>query len=105
MLRAFTEEVKKVTLRPPQIHYLSNVTGRRITAAEATDPLYWTRHLRETVRFAEGLAELRKDPAQILLEVGPGQTLSTLTRQQEGKTRRAAWCSLHCGTRVSSSRT
>lgn len=83
VLRAFTEEVKKVTLRPPQIHYLSNVTGRRITAAEATDPLYWTRHLRETVRFAEGLAELRKDPAQILLEVGPGQTLSTLARQQE----------------------
>ncbi|HEX7955463.1 MAG TPA: type I polyketide synthase, partial [Pyrinomonadaceae bacterium] len=84
VLGAFAEEVKKVTLRPPQIPYVSNVTGRWVTAAEATDPLYWTRHLRETVRFAEGLAELRKETAQILLEVGPGQTLSTLARQQEG---------------------
>jgi acyl transferase domain-containing protein/acyl carrier protein len=82
ILGAFTEEIKKVALRPPQIPYLSNVTGRWITATEATDPEYWARHLRETVRFAESLAELCKDSEQILLEVGPGQTLSTLVRQQ-----------------------
>lgn len=84
ILEAFTEEVERVTFRPPQIPYLSNVTGRWITATEATDPRYWTRHLRETVRFAEGIAELSKDADQILLEVGPGQTLSTLARQHEG---------------------
>ncbi len=45
-------------------------------------PTYWGRHLRETVRFADGLAEVMKYPEIILLEVGPGQTLSTLARQQ-----------------------
>jgi acyl transferase domain-containing protein/acyl carrier protein len=83
VLSAFTEEVKKVQLRSPQIRYLSNVTGRWITSEEATEPLYWARHLRQTVRFAEGVAELRKESRRILLEVGPGRTLSTLAKQHQ----------------------
>jgi len=81
ILEPFTERVKQVSLKPPQIPYLSNVTGTWITAQEATAPSYWARHLRQTVRFAEGLQELLKEPAQILLEVGPGWTLSKLTRR------------------------
>ena len=42
-------------------------------------------HLRNTVRFADGVAELTKDSGSILLEVGPGVTLSTLTRQHPAK--------------------
>jgi acyl transferase domain-containing protein len=44
-------------------------------------PSYWARHLRHTVRFSEGVQELLKEPSRIFLEVGPGQTLSTLVRQ------------------------
>jgi acyl transferase domain-containing protein len=62
----------------PKIAYISNLTGSWITAAEATDPNYWVAHLRQTVRFGDGLAELMKDPAIILLEVGPGQALTSL---------------------------
>jgi acyl transferase domain-containing protein len=85
ILEPFTERVKQVTLKPPQIPYLSNVTGTWITAEQATDSTYWRQHLRQTVRFAEGLQELLKEPAQILLEVGPGKTLSTLARRHPDK--------------------
>jgi len=68
-------------LRPPRIPYLSNVTGTWITAGEATDPRYWARHLCQPVRLAAGLGELLQDRGRLLLEVGPGQTLSVFARQ------------------------
>lgn len=82
ILETFTERVRAVSLNPPQIPYLSNVTGTWITAAEAADPSYWAKHLRQTVLFAEGVQELLQDPDRILLEVGPGQTLKSLAKQQ-----------------------
>ena len=77
---AFTERVQQITLSRPEIPYISNVTGTWINAAEATDPDYWTRHLRQTVRFADGVAELLKEPEMVLVEVGPGRSLKTATR-------------------------
>ncbi len=74
----FRDIVAGVSLSAPRIPYVSNVTGTWITAAEATDPGYWARHLRQTVRFSAGLAELLREPARVLLEAGPGRTLSTL---------------------------
>ena len=85
ILEPFTLAVKRVNLKPPQIPYLSNVTGTWITAVEAREPSYWARHLRSSVRFASGLQELMKQPDWILLEVGPGRTLSTLARQHPDK--------------------
>ncbi|HYH44362.1 MAG TPA: amino acid adenylation domain-containing protein, partial [Thermoanaerobaculia bacterium] len=81
VLEAFAAEVRKVRLNPPQRPYLSNVTGTWITATEATDPGYWVRHLRGTVRFSAGLAELLRDPDIALLETGPGRTLSSLVKR------------------------
>ncbi|NEO98547.1 MAG: SDR family oxidoreductase [Symploca sp. SIO2E9] len=78
---SLTELVKTVSLKPPQIPYLSNVTGTWITPAEATDPSYWTKHMCQPVRFADGVNELWKQQKPILLEVGPGQTLSSLALQ------------------------
>jgi acyl transferase domain-containing protein/acyl carrier protein len=80
ILEPFAAYVRHIDLRPPQIPYISNVSGRWITAAEATDPGYWTRHLRQTVRFSEGLATLMQERERVLLEVGPGQTLATIAR-------------------------
>ncbi|HEU4881683.1 MAG TPA: type I polyketide synthase, partial [Longimicrobium sp.] len=74
--------VARVRMSPPRIPMLSNVTGTWITDDEATDPAYWTRHMLGTVRFAEGVAELLAEPGRVLLEVGPGQTLSTFVRQR-----------------------
>jgi acyl transferase domain-containing protein len=86
ILPAFVAQVQKVKLNPPGLPYLSNVTGAWITTAEATDANYWATHLRQTVRFADGLAELLKEPNHVLLEIGPGQVLSGLAKRQAGKT-------------------
>ncbi|XXY54898.1 type I polyketide synthase [Sorangium sp. So ce269] len=80
-LAAFRDAVERTTLRTPRIPWVSNVTGTWITAAEAQDPGYWVRHLRSTVRFADGVMTLRKQTERIFLEVGPGQTLTALSRQ------------------------
>ncbi|MEP7339009.1 MAG: MupA/Atu3671 family FMN-dependent luciferase-like monooxygenase [Acidobacteriota bacterium] len=82
---AFTERFKQVTLRPPEIPYISNLTGTWITAAEATDAHYWVQHLCQTVRFADGVAELFKEPETVLLEVGPGRSLKSATRWHPAK--------------------
>lgn len=81
----FTAMVESVKLRAPQIPFVSNLTGRWITEAEARSCAYWAGHLRQTVRFSDGLAELLADPARLFLEVGPGQTLSTFARQHQRK--------------------
>ncbi|ETX03433.1 MAG: hypothetical protein ETSY1_00050 [Candidatus Entotheonella factor] len=80
-LEPFTAAVASVSLNPPQIPYLSNLTGTWITASEATAPAYWANQLRQTVRFAAGLDALVSHPEWILLEVGPGTTLRSLARQ------------------------
>jgi malonyl CoA-acyl carrier protein transacylase/thioesterase domain-containing protein len=65
----------------PVLPYVSNVTGTWMVPDEAVDPEYYARHLRQPVRFADGLSTLLARPKLILLEVGPGQALSVLARQ------------------------
>ncbi len=81
VLGPFVRQFDGIELRPPQIPYLSNVTGTWITAGQATDPGYWARHLRQPVRFADGVRELLAEPGRLLLEVGPGNTLTTFALQ------------------------
>ncbi|MFL6262096.1 MAG: SDR family NAD(P)-dependent oxidoreductase [Thermoanaerobaculia bacterium] len=81
ILEPFVQRFAGIRLQPPQIPYVSNVTGTWITPEEATDPAYWARHLRQAVRFADGVRELCAEPGRVLLEVGPGTTLATLVRQ------------------------
>ncbi len=82
ILKPFTDHFRKVMLRPPHTPYISNVTGTWITGDETTDPEYWARHLRQTVRFADGIRQLAEESDPVLLEVGPGQTLTTLVMRQ-----------------------
>jgi len=81
MADSFTKLVKTIQLKPPQIPYISNVTGTWITPAEATNPNYWAQHLCQPVRFADGIRQLWQKYDPVLVEVGPGQTLSSLALQ------------------------
>ncbi|BAZ21896.1 beta-ketoacyl synthase [Kalymmatonema gypsitolerans NIES-4073] len=85
ILEAFAERVKKVTLNPPKLPYISNLTGTWITVTQATNPDYYAQHLRSTVLFAQGVEKLLATPEQILLEVGPGHTLTTLVKRHPDK--------------------
>ena len=85
ILGSFRAQMRRISLQPPRIPYLSNLTGTWITAAEATDPGYWADHLRNTVRFSDCVSELLRQPGRIMIEVGPGQTLASLIREQSGR--------------------
>src|SRR5208282_2023323 len=82
ILESFLAQVGRISLRPPRIPYLSNLTGTWITAAEATDPGYWAKHLRNTVRLSDCAAELLREPGRVMIAVGPGRTLASLVQQQ-----------------------
>jgi len=87
LLTTFAAKLKEVRTHAPQIPIVSTLTGTWMTAEEASDANYWARQLRQTVRFANGLSEILKEPETILLEIGPGQTLSALAKQQSDETR------------------
>ncbi len=75
--RPFVAQMREVRLHAPRIPFCSNVSGTWIADAQATDPDYWGAHVRGTVRFADNLSTLLADPDILLLEVGPGRSLST----------------------------
>lgn len=82
----FRSLLEGISLRPPKLPYISNVTGEFIRSEDATDPDYWVRHLLGTVRFAQGIEFLAVDmtllrPKRIFLEVGPGLALCSLARK------------------------
>jgi acyl transferase domain-containing protein/acyl carrier protein len=80
VVEPFLRVLSGVDLQPPSIRFISNVTGDWITAAQATDASYWATHLRETVRFGDGLSVLLEGARYALLEVGPGRTLQGFVR-------------------------
>jgi acyl transferase domain-containing protein len=81
VIEPFTRRVASIALHPPSIPFVSNLHGRWIEPDEATDPAYWGEQLRRTVHFGAGIEDLLADPDRVLLEVGPGRTLTTLARQ------------------------
>jgi len=80
ILEPFADIVRKAAFARPKIPFISNVTGTWITDDDARDPEYWVRHVRQTVRFAAGIAELLGEPDRLFLEVGPGATLAAPLR-------------------------
>jgi acyl transferase domain-containing protein len=83
VVERFRDEVAARTLLPPQMPFVSNLTGRWIQPAEATDPGYWARHLRQPVRFADGILEAARTCTRFV-ECGPGNALAALARQVLG---------------------
>ncbi|MEV4112090.1 SDR family NAD(P)-dependent oxidoreductase [Nonomuraea sp. NPDC049695] len=84
-LPEFTAIVGNIELSAPKVPFVADVSGDWITDEEATDPGYWARHLREPVRFSEGVERLAGMGNVVLAEAGPGTTLSTLARQCLGR--------------------
>jgi len=84
-LQPFAEEVNRTRLSRPKIPFVSNLKGTWITDEEATDPGYWVRQLRDTVRFNDGVKLLFKETNMVLLEVGPGRSLLTLAHRHPAK--------------------
>ena len=80
IIAEFERIVGKVTLDAPRSRFISAVTGTWITAEEATDPAYWSGHMRGDVRFVDGVKAMLDSGVNTFVEVGPGRDLSELTR-------------------------
>ncbi|SEG59059.1 type I polyketide synthase [Paenibacillus sp. UNC499MF] len=89
-MEPFRLKLSGMKLQAAHIPYISNVSGGWITKEETVDPDYWVRHLRGTVRFADGLSELLHDDKAVFVEVGPGNTLSAFVRRHPDKKERHA---------------
>ncbi|MEV5835293.1 MupA/Atu3671 family FMN-dependent luciferase-like monooxygenase [Nocardia sp. NPDC052112] len=75
----------RISLRPPDIPFASNVTGSWITDEQATSPDYWIEQTRRTVRFAEGLATVFASGPNTVVELGPGRALSRLAQRDPAR--------------------
>ncbi|MFZ9042080.1 MAG: hypothetical protein ACO225_10420, partial [Ilumatobacteraceae bacterium] len=85
MLDPFMEHLDGIEFGEPTIPFVSNVTGKWVTEQQATSPEYWATHLRQTVRFADGLSTVFEEGSRLFLEVGPGDALSQMVYQHNDK--------------------
>ena len=75
MLDEFRATVTGLSFAPPRIPLVSNLTGDVVTAEEVATPDYWVRHVRGTVRFADGVTALTRRGVTAFLELGPDGVL------------------------------
>lgn len=87
ILPQFRALMETIALHPPRLPFVSNLTGDWVSDAEATSADYWVRHLRQTVRFTDGLQRLLGEADRVLLEVGPGRAMASLVRQHPERPR------------------
>jgi phthiocerol/phenolphthiocerol synthesis type-I polyketide synthase E len=90
VLDRYEEFVRGVRKEEPRMRYVSNVSGKWVKKEDVIDARYWRRQLRECVRFSDGMEELVKAGAEVMVEVGPGQTLSSLAKMQK-REKQANW--------------
>lgn len=87
-----TQHVQAIPFRPPEIPFVSHVTGTWITDEQAVDPSYWTQHVHQAGRFADAVQVLLSNSEGMLLEVGPGESFSDLVKNHPAKTSQHMLC-------------
>ncbi|MDH6229287.1 acyl transferase domain-containing protein/acyl carrier protein, partial [Streptomyces sp. MJP52] len=79
MLEVFRQVLQTVTFHTPRIPIVSNLTGET-AGEELLTADYWVDHVRNAVRFADGMAHLEAQGVAVYLELGPGGVLSAMAQ-------------------------
>uniref|UniRef100_UPI0027E07D33 beta-ketoacyl synthase N-terminal-like domain-containing protein n=1 Tax=Goodfellowiella coeruleoviolacea TaxID=334858 RepID=UPI0027E07D33 len=78
MLAEFRRVAETLTYHPPRVRLVSNVTGAEISAEQVCSAEYWVRHVRDTVRFHDGVRWLHEHGVRRFVEVGPDAVLTAM---------------------------
>ncbi|WP_394848508.1 SDR family NAD(P)-dependent oxidoreductase [Pendulispora brunnea] len=81
MLESFARVVRGLSFHPPRIPIVSNVTGKIATFEQLASPDYWVAHVRQAVRFFDGIQSLEAEGVRHFLELGPHGTLCAMGRE------------------------
>ena len=79
MLGAFERTASSVRYSAPRLAMCSNVSGT-IVKTDIASPAYWGRHIRQTVRFADGIRTLYQKGYRVFVEIGPKPVLLNMGR-------------------------
>jgi len=81
VLDAFEKRAGQVSYTPPKMRLISNITGATADSASICTPTYWRQHMRETVRFADGVTSMAQQDVDIFVEIGPQPVLTALAKE------------------------
>ncbi|MFD9221105.1 SDR family NAD(P)-dependent oxidoreductase [Streptomyces sp. NPDC060064] len=81
MLEEFRTIAAGISYGTPSIPVVSNLTGQLATPEDLGTADYWVRHVRQAVRFADGITYLAEQGVTSFVELGPDGTLSAMAQE------------------------
>lgn len=83
ILEPFSEFISTMKCQESTLPYISSISGKKSSKAEMRSPNYWTKQIRETVDFSAGIKTLLKSDDYVFIEIGPGDALTKLVKQND----------------------